>query len=109
MELTPLGQRLFTACFSELVTLNERMRAALSDEDQPSRLIRITAVEDLGTHLIPKVVSKCSKRYPHIRFELLLTNEHPETDVYFIGSFKTEGTLNASLARRVGGNNAHHL
>jgi DNA-binding transcriptional LysR family regulator len=51
------------------------MRAVLSDQSQPSRLIRVTAVEDMGAHLLPEVIAMFSKRYPLLRFELVLSNE----------------------------------
>lgn len=74
VEMTPVGQRLYAACVSELTTLSERMRAVLLDQDQPSRRIRITAVEDLGTSVLPDVIAAFAKRYPLIQFELFLTN-----------------------------------
>src|SRR5262249_9179260 len=53
----------------------ERIRGVLSEARQPTRTIRLTAVEDMGAHLLPSVLAMFSKRYPLLRFELVLSNE----------------------------------
>jgi DNA-binding transcriptional LysR family regulator len=75
VELTALGRRLVAACASDFAALDARLQAVLSDTQQPSRLVRLTAVEDMGASLLPEVVARFAKRYPQVRFELMLTND----------------------------------
>lgn len=54
------------------------MQASLNlrdNEEQVSGLLRITAPDDIGVHVVTKIVNEFSTIYPKVMFELIYTNE----------------------------------
>ncbi|MEK7355953.1 MAG: LysR family transcriptional regulator [Bdellovibrionota bacterium] len=74
LHVTPAGEAYFRKCLEGL----ERIRAAESEvvaaQGEPQGLLRITAPIELGTSVIPLVLSNFVAKYPKVNVEVLLTD-----------------------------------
>lgn len=73
LELTSPGRALYANCREGYATLDQGLRSSLDLSRQLKGLIRVTSVEDLGTHLVVPAIAKFCELYPQVRFDLMFT------------------------------------
>lgn len=74
LHLTEAGERFFTHAARAISELQEAQAATSSDHGEPQGTLRITATVDLGTTILPDLVSEFLHQNPLVKIELLLTD-----------------------------------
>ena len=74
LNITPAGQTFYQRCLLGL----EEMKAAESElfslHSEPQGLLRITAPLDLGSSILPGIISDFTNKYPKVEVDVLLTD-----------------------------------
>jgi len=74
VALTTAGKALYGKVSPQLAALTEALGSLPEREEQPSGELRVTAPTDLGTWLLPGLLSGFTLRYPAVQFDIRLTN-----------------------------------
>lgn len=74
VALTTAGKALYGKVAPQLAALTEAVGSLPEREEQPSGELRVTAPTDLGTWLLPSLLSGFTLRYPAVQFDIRLTN-----------------------------------
>lgn len=73
--LTEPGRKFYEACRPPLEALEESLRALQGRDQELAGTIKLTAPEDMGTHLISPVIAKLCQAHPQLSFELDFTSK----------------------------------
>ncbi len=104
LNITPAGQAYFKRCIQGL----EEIKAAESEiaavQGEPQGLLRITAPNELGSSILPGIVSQYTKKYPKARIEVLLTDRRVDLLSENVDLAIRAGELKDSslIAKRIG-------
>lgn len=104
LNITPAGQAYFKRCIQGL----EEIKAAESEiaavQGEPQGLLRITAPNELGSSILPGIVSQYIKKYPKARIEVLLTDRRVDLLSENVDLAIRAGELKDSslIAKRIG-------
>lgn len=74
LHLTEAGERFFAHAARAISELQEAQSAISTDHGEPQGSLTITATVDLGTSILPDLVSEFLRLYPKVKIELLLTD-----------------------------------
>lgn len=74
-KLTEAGMIFYQSSKEHLNALIDASENLKNNEEEVSGLLRITAPDDIGIHIVTKIVNEFSAIYPKITFELIYTNE----------------------------------
>lgn len=74
VAMTTAGKALYGKVAPQLASLTEALGALPEREEQPSGELRLTAPSDLGTWVLPELLSGFALRYPQIQLDVRLTN-----------------------------------
>ena len=74
LNITPAGQSYFKRCMTGLEEIKAAESEIASIQGEPQRLLRITAPTELGSSILPLIVSDYTKKFPKIRIEVILTD-----------------------------------
>jgi LysR family transcriptional regulator for bpeEF and oprC len=74
LKMTDAGRMLFENCVDPIRALDDAQKSILGVDSAVSGLLRITAPEDLGTHVISAEIAKIRQDYPLLRFEITYTD-----------------------------------
>ncbi|MBX9769040.1 MAG: LysR family transcriptional regulator, partial [Bdellovibrionales bacterium] len=74
LHVTPLGEAYFKKCLQGLEALQIAEQDIVSNQKEPQGLLRITAPAELGSTVLPQIVSDFTKKYPKVQVESILTD-----------------------------------
>lgn len=73
--LTASGRAFYETCIEPLQILEDAQKSLFGKDSIIAGKIRITAPEDLGTHVIAPVIGELSQKFDKLSFELFYTNQ----------------------------------
>lgn len=73
VNLTDLGQRLYSLTLPGIQSLRDGLRLATRNESSMTGTITITAVEDLGTVIVTPIIAQLSENHPGLKFNLIFS------------------------------------
>jgi DNA-binding transcriptional LysR family regulator len=73
LHLTEAGDAFFRHCAQALASLEEAEQFVTAAQAEPQGLLRVTAPVDVGTTLLPGLLTAFLARYPKVKVELVLT------------------------------------
>lgn len=76
LNMTPAGQAYFRRCVQGLDEIQAAEQELASIQGEPQGLLRITAPIELGSSILPDLISDYTKKYPKVRVELILSGRH---------------------------------
>lgn len=74
LKMTEAGRLLFENCVGPIQALDEAHKSIRGTDSAVSGLLRITAPEDLGTHVISSEIAKIRRDFPLLKFEITYTD-----------------------------------
>ncbi len=74
LNVTPAGRSFFDQCLKGLAAIETAQGEILSGQGEPQGLLRLTAPAELGSSLLPALVSEFTRKYPKVSIEVLLTD-----------------------------------
>ncbi|RYZ89551.1 MAG: LysR family transcriptional regulator [Proteobacteria bacterium] len=75
LTLTMAGRTFFDASVGPIHLLEDAQRALYGNDNLLTGLVRITAPEDLGAHVIAPAIAKLSIQHPRLRFSMKYTDD----------------------------------
>lgn len=75
-ELTGAGRELYRKSKAHLEELQSALIGITQQKEEVRGLLRMTAADDIGSHLITPIVSAFRRLYPGVDFELIYTNDY---------------------------------
>lgn len=78
LKITPAGQAFFHKCLSGLREIQAGEDLIAASQSEPQGLLRLTAPVDLGSSVLPSILSLYAARYPKVSVEVILTDRHVE-------------------------------
>ena len=75
LNITPAGQAYFKRCIQGLEEIQAAEMEIAQTQGEPQGLFRITAPIELGSSVLPGLLSEYTSRYPKVRVEVLLTDQ----------------------------------
>lgn len=103
-KLTEAGMNFYQSSKEHLDAIIEASSNIQENKEQVSGLLRITASDDIGVHVVTKIVNEFCAIYPKVSFELIYTNEMLDLvkqgiDVAFrIGNLKDSTLIQKRIA-----------
>ena len=74
LNVTPAGQAYFKKCVQGLEEIYSAENELLASEGEPQGRLRLTAPMDLGSHILPNLISDFSKKFSKVNLDILLTD-----------------------------------
>ncbi len=74
LSITPSGMEYYKKCLAGLEEIKAAEMEISSLQGDPQGLLRITAPIDIGSKVLPWIVSKFMQEHPKVRVEILLTD-----------------------------------
>ena len=104
LNITPAGQSYFKRCMSGLEEIKAAEAEIATFQGEPQGLLRITAPAELGSNILPGIISEYTKKYPKAQIELILTDRRVDLIGENIDLAIRAGELRDSslIAKRVG-------
>lgn len=104
LNITPAGNAYFKRCMLGLEEIKAAEAEIANIQGEPQGLLRITAPTELGSTVLPQVISDFIKKYPKVRIEVLLSDRRIDllsenVDLAIRAGEMKDSTL---IARRVG-------
>jgi DNA-binding transcriptional LysR family regulator len=76
LNITPAGQAYFKRCVQGLAEIQAAEKEMASIQGEPQGLLRMTAPIELGSSVLPDLISDYTKKYPKVSVELILAGRH---------------------------------
>ena len=73
--LTSAGRAFYESCLGPIQQLEDAQKSLYGHDSLISGKIRITAPEDLGSHIVAPAIAQLCQKHPKLSFELLFTNQ----------------------------------
>ncbi len=104
LNITPAGQSYYKRCMIGLEEIKAAESEIASIQGEPQGLLRITAPTELGSSILPGIVSEYTKKYPKARIEVILTDRRVDLLSENVDLAIRAGELKDSslIAKRVG-------
>ncbi|MBL7687306.1 MAG: LysR family transcriptional regulator [Bdellovibrionaceae bacterium] len=74
-QLTDAGRRFLERCREPFDNLTNAIGEASTEHERIAGLIRVTAPDDIGTEVLPRLCERFLSDHPDVRFELVVTNQ----------------------------------
>lgn len=74
LHVTPAGEAYFKKCVEGLAAIESAETELAASKGEPSGLLRITAPVEMGSSVLPPLVSAYVAKYPKVRVETILTD-----------------------------------
>ncbi|WP_413288830.1 LysR substrate-binding domain-containing protein [Bdellovibrio sp. HCB337] len=74
--VTPAGQAYFKRCMQGLEEIEAAESELLISKGEPQGLLRITGPVELGSTILPEIISQYTTKYPKVRTEVILTERY---------------------------------
>ncbi len=75
LSLTSAGRAFYETCLGPVQTLEDALKSLYGGDSILSGLVRVTAPEDLGSHVIAAAMAELTASHPTLSFELHYTDE----------------------------------
>lgn len=104
LNVTPVGQAYFKRCIEGLEEIKAAESEIAASQGEAQGLLRITAPVDLGSAILPLLVSEYTKKYPKVDIDILLTDRTVELLAESVDLAIRAGELKDStlIAKRLG-------
>lgn len=104
LNVTPAGEAYFKKCIQGLEAIKAAESEIAAVHGEPQGLLRITAPHELGSSVLPGIVSQYTKKYPKTRIEVLLTDRRVDLLSENVDLAIRAGELKDSslIAKRIG-------
>ena len=104
LNITPLGEAYYKRCLISLEEINAAEAEITSIQSEPQGLLRITAPIDIGSNVLPIIVSSYMKKFPKVRVEVILSDRRVDLLSESVDLAIRAGELKDStlIAKRVG-------
>lgn len=104
LNITPAGVAYFKRCIQGMEEIKAAEAEIANAQGEPQGLLRLTAPSELGSSILPSIISQYSKKYPKARVELLLTDRRVDLLSENVDLAIRAGELKDSslIAKRVG-------
>ncbi len=104
LSITPAGEAYFKRCIQGMEEIKAAEAEIANTQGEPQGLLRLTAPNELGSSILPAIVSQYSKKYPKARIEVMLTDRRVDLLSENIDLAIRAGELKDSslIAKRVG-------
>lgn len=104
LNITPAGNAYFKRCMMGLEEIKAAEAEIANIQGEPQGLLRITAPNELGSTVLPQLISEYIRKYPKVRIEVLLSDRRVDllsenVDLAIRAGEMKDSTL---IARRVG-------
>lgn len=76
LVVTPAGQAYFKRCMQGLEEIEAAESELLITKGEPQGLLRITGPVELGSSILPELISQYTTKYPKVRTEVILTERY---------------------------------
>ncbi len=73
--LTAAGRIFYETCLGPIQTLEDAQKSLYGQDNIVSGRIKLTAPEDIGSHVVAPSIGRLCLKYPNLEFELHYTNE----------------------------------
>lgn len=103
-KLTEAGMTYYQNSKEHMDALIQASTSLRENEEEVSGLLRITAPDDIGVHVVTKIINEFSAIYPKVTFELIYTNDVLDlvklgVDVAFrVGNLKDSTLIQKKMA-----------
>lgn len=74
LNITPAGEAYYKRCLAGLEEIKAAEEELATIQAEPQGLLRVTAPIDLGTSVLPIIVSKYIKKFPKVDIDIILTD-----------------------------------
>lgn len=74
LHITPVGQVFYENCLQGLEALRSAEEALLDTKDGPQGLLKVTAPVELGSSILPGIVSSFVQKFPKVNVEIILAD-----------------------------------
>lgn len=104
LNITPAGDAYYKRCIQGLEEIKAAEAEIANVQGEPQGLLRITAPNELGSSILPGIVSQYTKKYPKARIEVVLTDRRVDLLSENIDLAIRAGELKDSslIAKRIG-------
>lgn len=104
LNITPAGQAYFKRCLQGLEEIQAAEQEMASIQGEPQGLLRITAPIELGSSVLPDLISDYTKKYPKVRIEVILASRHVDLIAENVDLAIRAGELKDSslIAKKIG-------
>ena len=104
LNVTPAGQSYFKRCIQGLEEIQAAETEIASIQGEPQGLLRLTAPNELGSSVLPNLISDFMNKYPKVRVEVLLTDRRIDLLAEGVDLAVRAGELKDStlIAKKVG-------
>lgn len=104
LNITPAGEAYFKRCIQGMEEIKAAEAEIANVQGEPQGLLRITAPNELGSSILPGIVSQYTKKYPKARIEVLLTDRRVDLLSENVDLAIRAGELKDStlIAKRIG-------
>lgn len=76
LNITLAGQAYFKRCLQGLEEIQAAEAEMASIQKEPQGLLRITAPIELGSSVLPELISEYTRKFPKVRVEMILSGRH---------------------------------
>ena len=76
LNITPAGQEYFKRCLLGVAQIEAAENEILVAKGEPQGLLRITAPIELGSVILPNLISRYTKKYPKVSVEVILADRY---------------------------------
>lgn len=104
LNITPAGEAYYQRCMVGLEEIKAAEQELATTQAEPQGLLRITAPLDLGSSILPSVISKYIKKFPKVKVEMILSDSRVDLLSENVDVAIRAGELKDSslIAKRVG-------
>ncbi len=104
LNITPAGQSYFKACLQGIEQIQAAETEMASIQGEPQGLLRITAPIELGSSVLPDLVSQYTSKYPKVRVEVILSGRRVDLLAESVDLAIRAGELKDSslIAKKIG-------
>lgn len=74
LQITPAGEAFFRRCLEGMASFEAAEAELAASKGEPSGLLRVTAPVEIGSNVMPGLVSGFTAKFPKVRVEVLLTD-----------------------------------
>ena len=74
LHITPAGEAYYNRCVTGVQAIESAEAEIVASQAEPRGLLRLTAPVDLGSSVLPAVVSDFMEKYPAVNVEVILTD-----------------------------------
>ncbi len=76
IRLTEAGQKFYDECSRIMMEIDEAEKQLEPHQQRAAGTVRISAPVEVGTHLLPRIISEFSEKYPMIQIQLDLSDRY---------------------------------